>query len=294
MSQKENSTGGNPFQLGMVPTLPMLEDFDKMVKSRPQVKDRIEQLLPAGPEYMLVCGRTGLGKTNLLLQLAMCLTTGSHFLGFKVEPCGVAYIGFEGTQDKLNERLAKIQVNFPKCKHQFRPNILPPMKVNTRQGQGEFLKLVEPLKGAVGVVLLDPVKYMVSGDYIKPDIVRQFTTALREVITSLGMNAIVSHHIRKKDPRGRIEPGDLDQVKGAADYVEAANTVLLLETAPQSKDPSTGQFKPKNPDDLVLYIPKHRDAIESQEPIPITFNRNKLLFEQYKPPIWGAPKGYTH
>jgi len=117
------------------------------------------------------------------------------------------------------------------------------------------------------VVIFDSLKHLVSGDYCKPEFAHAFLAALKQVSQTLQISTILCHHVRKSHPGIRVEPDDLFQIKGAADYVETATTALLLEKMKRTTD------------HYVLHFLKARDALEELAPLELFFNRSTLRFE---------------
>ena len=252
----------------------MLDPAEKWlnkVRSKPRVPDLVEELIPAKSGLVLLGGRTGIGKTNLVLQLAFSVATGVEFLGMRAHHTDVGYLGFEGAPDKMANRLEKLARGFSGWEGHFRFDVRSPLRLEGNEAQ--FLTMFQ----GVGLAILDPLKYLVSGDYIKPADAQRFLAHVLRLADDLGAPILISHHIRKPDKRGMIEPGDLYELKGASDYVEAATTVMLLEKERQGHRP-TGGFAPVNPDHAVLYFPKARDAVAALDPIPMRFDRDRLLF----------------
>jgi RecA-family ATPase len=253
------------------------KDWMDIITSRPQVPDLIEELLAdAYGDFVLLAGRTGIGKTNLALHLAFCLATGTPFYGLKCQKTTVGYVGFEGTARKMADRLAKIGANFPEPGDNFRFHLGPPLILGRRLS--EFKKLVAGCR----VIILDPLRYLVDGDYCKPKDAIDFITLLRITLTQLRAMAIICHHIKKPNKLLLMEPGDLYQMKGAAEYADTATSVLMLERTPQKALPRLphGHLPPVDPDAVTLYFAKHRDAVGELQPISLRFNRATLLFEK--------------
>ena len=248
-----------------------VEDWISQVRSKPQVPDLVEELIHAAPSLVLLGGRTGIGKTNLVLQLAFSVATGVEFLGLRTHQADVGYLGFEGAPDKMANRLEKLGLSFSGWEGHLRFAVRPPLKLEGNEAQ--FLAMFE----GTGLAILDPLKYLVLGDYIKPADAQRFLTHVLRLASELGAPILISHHIRKPDMRGLFEPGDLYELKGAGDYVETATTVMLLERERQGHKPGGG-FAPVNPDNAVLYFAKARDAVASLDPIPMRFDRERLLF----------------
>ena len=66
------------------------------------------------------------------------------------------------------------------------------------------------------------------------------------------------------------------EVKGAAEYVEATTTVLLLERASQSRD-GAGKFS-QSAGDRILHFVKVKDAPTDTRQFTLQFDRVTLLF----------------
>lgn len=252
----------------------MLDDVEKWighVRSQPKVPDLVEELISVQSGFVLLGGRTGIGKTNLVLQLAFSVATGAGFLGLHTRQADVGYLGFEGAPAKMADRLEKLGRSFSGWKGHLRFALRTPLKLEGNEAQ--FLAMFE----GVGLVIFDPLKYLVTGDYIKPADAQRFVAGILRLADSLGAPILVSHHIRKPDMRGLFQPGDLYELKGAGDYVEAATTVMLLERERQGHKPGGG-FAPVSRDHAELHFPKTRDAVADLEPIALRFDRERLLF----------------
>ena len=243
----------------------------KKVRDEPKTVDLIEGILSSPPSFLLLAGRPGIGKTNMALQIGLCLSTGTLFLGFKTAKVRTAYLGFEGSREKLADRIEKMALNFPKSVL-FHPDIIPPLKF-----KGDNIAQLEEATRGCEVVIIDPLKYMVPGNYIQSNDALAFLTDVRNSMKRSMTSFIFCHHIRKPNPNSLLAPGDLFESKGATDYAEAATSVLLLERERQ-RHHSTGGFTKVNPDNAILYFSKTRDAIEAIDPLCIHFDRQKLLW----------------
>jgi len=84
-----------------------------IVSSSQQREYVIDQLISKDSGYGIIAARTGLGKTNLTLNLALCLANGMDFLGLTTKRSKVAYFAFEGGEDNLKDRCLKIITRTP-------------------------------------------------------------------------------------------------------------------------------------------------------------------------------------
>ncbi len=238
-----------------------VEEWMSQVRSKPQVPDLVEELIPANSGLVLLGGRTGIGKTNLVLQLAFSVATGVKFLGLQTHQADVGYLGFEGAPDKMANRLEKLARGFSDWQGHLRFAVRPPLKLEGNEAQ--FLTMFQ----GVGLAILDPLKYLVSGDYIKPADAQRFLARLLTLADDLGAPILISHHIRKPDMRGLFEPGDLYELKGAGDYVEAATTVMLLERERQGHRLGGGSPR-SSPTTLCCISPKPVMRLPLSNPSP--------------------------
>lgn len=240
----------------------------------PPVEDIIQDLLPnASTEYLLLCGRAGIGKTNLALHLAFCLATGHPWFSHKTNQCRVGYLGFEGTPRKLLARFDKLQNSYGDPGDYLRVNRTLPFKL-VKDGVNRFQQIIDGLD----VIIIDPLRYIVPDDYTKPEAASAFISTLKDCCAKTGTIPILLHHVRKPDRRLMVRPEDLAfEVKGATDYVDAAATVLLLERVRQPRN-KAGRFGSSS-DDSMLHFCKVKDAPAELLPLRLQFNRNTLIYE---------------
>ena len=247
----------------------VLEDLKKEIPSDDIIKDLLPDSTSA---YMLICGRSGIGKTNLVLYLAFCIATGDKFFSMQTQQKVVGYLSFEGSQHQTAKRFEKLIQTFGSAGEYLRWEHSLPIKLNS-QGKDELKRLLTGLD----VAILDPLRSMEAGDYSKPADASNFLDHLRDIQNDTGTTLILIHHIRKPDRKLRVLPEDLQfEIKGATEYVDGASTVLLLDRPRYSKD-DFGRFQ-SNSDDRVLYFPKVKDAPAEFKPILLRLNREKLIF----------------
>uniref|UniRef100_A0A6M3XV90 Putative ATPase domain containing protein n=1 Tax=viral metagenome TaxID=1070528 RepID=A0A6M3XV90_9ZZZZ len=251
-----------------------LAQWKEMIQREPESNDIIKDILPSGStEYLLICGRSGIGKTNLALYLAFCLATEQPFFSHKTKRTRVGYLAFEGQQRKLLARFDKLSKSFPDPSDFLLVERSLPFKLHN-QGITKLTRIIEGLD----VVIIDPLRYVVYEDYMKPEPASNFISALKECCAKTGTVAILLHHIRKPDKRIKVHPEDLQyEIKGATEYVDAAVTVLLLERTSQRRNKTGGYGS--NPDDRILHFVKVKDAPAEFDPLNLRFNRDTLLFE---------------
>jgi len=252
----------------------MSTDVSDFIVSNAEEKEYlIDQLIRCDSGYALVVGKTGLGKTNLALTMADCLARGTPFFGLKTKQAKVLYLAFEGGEENLRDRLTKIilrQAGFPDPDY-FHIERVNSFVLTDRRVEAKFRDMLRPFD----VVVIDPIKWFVGRDYTRPERASEFTKKLTEVLREEDKIAILTSQVRKRDNRTKIEPGDVFEAKGAADYAEDAACILLLE-----KMELRGKHVPAAQRDryLTLYFAKHREAVRDLAPIDLFYEYDACEF----------------
>jgi len=241
-----------------------VEDWARDIATRKPRPHVIRDILPTRRgEYMAIAGRTGIGKTNLALHLAFCLATGTSFFGHECLKVKVAFLAFEGDEANILDRYNKLKGNLPPTKGRLWFGMIPIS--NPRHMLKEIWEKTQGCK----IVILDPVKYLVSGDYLKPKDAAAFIRQFKENLAHNKMAAIITLPIKKPNEKSLIQPGDVYQMKGATDYADSATSVLLVERKSYSR----------SSDEVTLHFAKHRIAAKELTAINLCFNRDSCLFE---------------
>ncbi len=243
------------------------------LKNTPQVPFIIEQLLPDGPQsFMIICGRPEIGKTNLSLFLAFCLSTGKPFFSFKTQKKKAGYLAMEGGVRQIGERVEILSQHFSGIPDNLHIQVVQPIPL-TVKGKTELVELVTGLE----VVIIDPLKFLIPGDYMKPSDVLKGLSAVVEVQNETSTTFILVGHIRKPDRKLISYPEDYwSELKGPTEYMEMANSALMLTRPAHTRD-FKGQFTSSH-DDRILYFIKARDASKELQPLKLRFHREKLLY----------------
>lgn len=207
-----------------------IEEWAKDIAQRKPRRHAIQEILPAKKgEYIAIAGRTGIGKTNLALHLAFCLATGTPFFGLECRRFKVAYIALEGSETDIKARYDKIIKYFPSTKGKLLFGMVP------LSNPKEILNKVFNETEGCSILILDPVKFLVPGDYLKPHDAAIFVREFKKNLASQNKAAIISLPIRKPNEQSLIQPGDVYQMKGATEYADSAISILLLEKKRYSK-----------------------------------------------------------
>jgi hypothetical protein len=244
-------------------TIRSIEDWADRISSKKPRRHIIQDLLPARKgEYMAIAGRTGIGKTNLALYLAFCLSTATPFYGLDCRKAKVAFLEFEGDDSNIMDRYNKIKRNFPSTERRLKFGMIP-----LSNPKDMFKDILAQTEGC-HILIIDPVKFLIPGDYLKPKDASLFIRHFKEILSSNKKVAIISLPIRKPNEKLLIQPGDVYSMKGATEYADSATTVLLLERKAHSR----------NDDEITLHFAKHRIASRELKPINLIFSRKRCVY----------------
>lgn len=247
------------------PLILAIEDWATDLARRPPLPHLIKHILPAQKgEYIALAGRTGIGKTNLALHLGFCLATGTPFFGLECRKVKVAYLAFEGDARNLMDRYNKLKLNFPPTERRLRFDMV------SISNPKRMLKDVVYKAEGCRVMIIDPVKYMVAGNYLKPDDAAQFIRLFKEQLALHRMASIITLPIRKPNAKSLIQPGDVYSMKGATEYADSATSILLIERKSHSRSDN----------ETILHFAKHRIATKELKPLDLHFNQEKCTFEK--------------
>jgi len=241
----------------------------EMKRLEPMLPQLIQDIHADSPgEFSVIGGRTGIGKTNLQMYMGLCLATGTPFFGRRCEPVGVNMLTFEGPEQNLRERLETLMKQFPDDEGRFHFEFLAP------RSRAELFKTVkERLAKTAGckVAILDSVKYIVDGDYLKSEVVTYFLNELlKPFLTGIGMSANLALPIKKPLNQGvLIDVEDVYNIKGATEWVDASVTTILLEKRHR---------KPK--EHVTLGFAKTRIAVNDMPPMRLFFDKKLCLFKR--------------
>jgi hypothetical protein len=206
------------------------------------VKWLVENLVAEGSTNFFV-GASGLGKTPFCLQLALAVSTGTPFLGFKTTPTSVLYCDSESGIETFYRQARAISgflglpAQIPRF-HVWSPTWTP--DTNGRDAADRLLELVRVLKP--GLVIMDPFRLFFSSAELKSDEAAKAILRLK-AYRSQGVAWFIVHHIRKPKTDGtRISlPDDprgwTNEAAGSAALMNHIDCRLGIEDLPQ-KDPA--------------------------------------------------------
>jgi hypothetical protein len=223
--------------------------------------------------YMAIVGKAGIGKSIMAMHLSFCIATGKPFYHFATKEAKVAYIAMEGGKTNWRDRMLKIIPQYSKTKN-LKFLLSDPINLTVESKRNE---LVSACAGSQ-IVVFDNLRQVTGGKYLDPAYATDWLKIYQSFLKNNGFCGIFTHHMRKRDPRYLLDIEDVEQVKGATEYVDAADTILLLERARHRKN-EAGKYLPANPLDITVAFGKKRIAHDEMPPLYLTQNYTKCSFD---------------
>lgn len=246
-----------------------LSAFLKEVRAMSPPEFLIENLLIVG-RYMVLVGRTGIGKSLLAIHLMLCFASGKPWLGFTVKPCPCLYLNFELSDLQLAPRLEK---QLPSFSLQYEP------KVESRFFQpvknlGELATLINA-EPRPKVVIVDSFRQIYGGKINDNDKVAEWVTGVQQILDRSKVGLVIIQNTGKVKPY--LDTGSLDESIGASELANRAITVMVA--TPRQLRTQHGHFSTKASDEVELHIPKYGCSAQELQMKQLKLNRQTLLFE---------------
>ena len=200
---------------------------DRMAKP----SEIIEGIMHGGTKAVLASG-SKVGKTWILLDLAIAVATGTPFLKFKTQKQKVLFINFEIRREFIADRLKIIQ----QLKKQMDLSNLGVW--NLRGQTADFESLTESIIERAGpekytLIILDPIyKAMVGKSENTASSVGALCNQLERIVEATGAAVIFAHHFTKGNA---AKKNQIDRMSGSGVFARDADTIITL-TEHQQKD----------------------------------------------------------
>ena len=225
----------------------------ELLTTAPNVSWLVEGLI-AEQTITLISGGTGVGKSQLALQISMCVAAGQPWLNFPIPAQKtVVYSSVEMSHPEIASFLSKMVQAFPV--ENLPMHIVPvgqTISILTPEGKAYYRNLAEQYD----VIVIDTLGASTHLTLSDEEGAREMVDFLVELRSKYGCTLIVVSHDSKNSAGNRTE-----NVYGSRLFVDRASTVLRLQ-----KD-KTGL--------LILEFSKIRLA---QEPQPYALERTSNLW----------------
>lgn len=190
-------------------------------KQLPPVRFLVDGILPQG--LAVLAAKPKYGKSWMVLDLCLCVSTGSDFLGHKTTKAGCLYLALEDSENRIQSRMRKLLRGMPA------PNNLC-VAVNAHNLDNGILAQLDgfmKLKPDTGLIVIDTLQKVrgagkrnenaYSYDYREVGAIKAFADRNKILV-------LLVHHLSKRDPDG--DPHNL--ISGTNGILGAADTSLIL------------------------------------------------------------------
>lgn len=183
-------------------------------------------LLDAGG-LMLVVGPTSVGKSYLLLQIAMHLAAGTALLGWSVpHPFRTCLVQAEIGLRRFQQRVAKLWANFPaSAGAQLLLDSPYELKLDTAIGLDAVEAVVR--EAEIDVLIIDPLRPFHTRDENKSDEMQRLFDSFLRLQFKYGVAIIFGHHDRK--PSADTWGKSIYETRGNTIITDRPDTVLRLK-----------------------------------------------------------------
>lgn len=252
------------FMEGVNDELPELTFLDEALANPPKLPDElISGVLRCGHK-MLISGSSKAGKSFLLMELAIALSEGIEWLGFKCKQTKVLYVNLEIDEASCINRFSEIYKAL-KLKPAHSKDVV---LWNLRGHAVPLDRLVPKLLRRIanqhfGAVIIDPIYKVITGDENNASEMGQFCNQFDKICQASGCAAIYCHHHSKgaqgykramdrasgsgvfaRDPDAQL---DMIQLDASEEFItENAETLTATAWRLESSLREFPNFKPRN------------------------------------------------
>jgi hypothetical protein len=187
--------------------LPLLTDYAALDL---KTEWAVENLIVAGLINALI-GKSGLGKTSLMMQVASCVTEGENFLGLETKKMPVTYLDFENPLATLCDRARIYRRGEVRIWDLSNP--VPPPRLDSKEWVS--LKELPP-----GMLIIDTFRSSHSVKYTGTDERMVMLFQRLKELRGLGFTIVLLIHTTKADDA---------TYKGPSDIPEQVDHIIALE-----------------------------------------------------------------
>lgn len=193
------------------------------------------------------------GKSIVLNQLALAVTHGKDWLGFKTNPKKVLYMNFEVGHKSWQRRLRKYcsGSGLPLTNNLLLVSDLMGVRLDTPTGQAELEKLVAIHKPHL--VIFDPFKKIISASSTNEESVLVATDFCDKLIFNYGCSIFICHHTRKsKVVQGGVLDLGAQEMTGTYHMAQWVDSIVSL--IPVAQDKVRLEFECRHGEDIIMPV----------------------------------------
>ena len=186
------------FTEGVLDELPDSMNLEDALNNKPKVPDELIKGIVRVGHKMLISGSSKAGKSFLLMELAVSLSEGIEWLGFKCKKSRVLYINLEIDNASFIDRFDEIYKAL-----KIKPKHKRDIEIWTLRGKAMPLdklvpKIVRKVEGqGYDAIIIDPIYKVITGDENNASDMGAFSNQFDRICNETGATAIYCHHHSK-------------------------------------------------------------------------------------------------
>lgn len=217
----------------IVQHLEIISARDLQKANLPPVKYLVEEMLPEGTSLLTAASK--IGKSWMVLHLALCIAAGEPFMGHKVTQCGVLYLALEDSLNRLQDRMNKILQGKPAPEHFYfstkAPDIdhglLDMLDEHLAQHPETKLIIIDTLQKVRGQAISSK-EHAYAQDYREMGNVKAY-------MDEKGVSVMFVHHNRKM----KDDDDPFNMISGTNAIMGAADTIWTITKAKRDSAEAT-------------------------------------------------------
>lgn len=261
-----------------IDTYPDIVTFSDLEELPPLAPELIEGILRKGHK-MLISGASKAGKSFLLIELAICVTTGKKWLGSRCKKGRVLYVNLEVDGASFLHRVESV-------KEVIAPGEELDLDIwNLRGENAEINKLAPRLVRRAqnkdySLIILDPLYKINEGDENSASEMAKFFNKIDYIGKQLGVSIACCHHHSKGSQGGKFS---IDRASGSGVFARDPDALLdMIQIDPRDvgKTLEKGQtawrisstlreFETPEDIDVIFTYPVHRITDDLREAMPL-------------------------
>lgn len=262
-----------------IDTYPDIVTFSELQELPALSPEIIHGILRKGHK-MLISGASKAGKSFLLIELAICITTGRKWLGFQCEKGRVLYVNLEVDGASFLHRVRDVQ-------RIIAPGEELPLDVWNLRGEPAEINRLAPrlIRRAQNkhydLIILDPLYKINEGEENSATDMAKFFNQLDRICKQLGVSIACCHHHSKGAQGGKFS---IDRASGSGVFArdpDALLDMIRLNPIDAGKDLEEGQtawrisatlreFPSPDDIDVVFDHPVHHITEDLKEAQPMS------------------------
>ena len=212
---------------GINDDLPDPEDFSKIWEDLPELAPELVQGILRKGHKMLLSGGSKTGKSMLMIQLAIAIATGGHWLNKYCAQGKVLYVNLEIDRASFSRRIAEACQKRAIEPQKLKNNLI----VWNLRGHSTTLDKLAPklirrcAKENFTAVIIDPVYKVMMGDENKAGDMAQFCNQFDKIATQLNCAVIYVHHFSKGD---QDKKASIDRASGSGVFARDPDVISTV------------------------------------------------------------------